>query len=254
MDQAKAVRNTGREPVQVTDVGYKVWFPKQASGVLKSYDFALREMKSTELADSNQVTQSGKTPFMNVLEIKEWGKDADLPVAQATKIATQGYDSIATSTNSAQGAQTAELSGATFPLAGVGWDLPYEAAHKTVRESPLVFTTISKEDLSSAPEKTISLTDAQLPLLWNSLADIVMTFRQEKLQKVEVTFKQPPPVDELLAQFTKTLGAPSQKRIEAQTGATEIHWPAGRLTPDVFVTESQGIMKLLYQAPGTKTP
>ena len=77
----------------------------------------------------------------------------------------------------------------------------------------------------------------------------MLGFSHESMTSVEVTFKQPPSIEEVVKQFTKILGEPSSKKIEAQYGSTEIRWNSQKKLPGVYVTESQGIMKMLYQPP-----
>ncbi len=49
-----------------------------------------------------------------------------------------------------------------------------------------------------------------------------------------------------------TPGNPAEKKLEEQYGTTELHWTSKPGLPDVFVTESQGIMKIIYQPPLTR--
>jgi hypothetical protein len=250
LDQAKAVHNHGHEPVLVDKVEYKVWFPNQMQGTLKNYDFALREAGSTDIEQKNEVEQHGPTPYMDLLEISNWGAPASLPIAQATAIAKQDYSRGAQPLTLAGSADAGLSSGALFPIPGLDWSVDYPTASKTLENSTLIYTSLSKLDTSSTPDKTVTLTGAQLPTLWNGLADIVIGFNQGKMNKVEVTFQQPPPVQEVITDFTKVLGDPAEKKLDAQYGTTEIHWPAKASFPDVFVTESQGQMKIIYQPAG----
>ncbi len=249
LDQARSMRNPGHAPTLVDKVEYKVWFPNQLNGTLKSYDFALREIKSTGIDGSNEVSQQGPTPYMDALEINSWGASGQLPVAQATIIEKQDASLSSQAVNPTSTGGAAAVSGATFPIPGVDWSTDYPKAHRYLEDSTLVFTSISKFDPHPGTDESITLTGAQLSSLWNSLADIVLTFTKGKMTKVEVTFKQPPPVDEVITDFSKVLGAPDEKKLEAQYGTTEIHWTSKAGAPDVFVTESQGQMKIIYQAP-----
>ena len=249
-DQAKAVHNNGHEPILVDKVEYKVWFPNQIHGSLQNYDFALRERSSVTLDHSNVVVQQGDTPYMDVLDIQDWGTPATLPVAQATAIARQDYSRANQPAAVASAEQQNPASAALFPLPGVDWGMDYPTASKYIENSPMVFTSQSKQDTSASPDKVITLTGLQLPALWNSLVDAEVTYAQNKMSKVLLVFKQPPPVEELVADFSQVLGAPAEKKLEAQYGTTEIHWLAKAAMPDVFITESQGQMQLIYQPPG----
>ncbi len=89
-EQAGAVGNLGHEPVIVTPVSYKVWFPTKITGVLKSYDFGLRETLEAAISDANEISQGGPTPYMDLLNIEQRGGPGALPLDQATLIAIQG--------------------------------------------------------------------------------------------------------------------------------------------------------------------
>jgi hypothetical protein len=251
IDQAKAIRNPGHAPTLVDQVEYKVWFPNQFDGALKDYDFALRETSSSPISKDNVVTQQGPTPYMDVLEINQWGGEGTLPLAQATAITKQDYSRASQSAVTGATSGVAAQSGTSFPVDGMDWSMPYPAAQHFLENSTLIFTSVTKLDPSNAPDKTVTVTGAQVPSLWNSLADIVLSFSNNKMTKVEVTFSQPPAVDEVVTKFSAALGDPVEKKVEAQYGTTEMHWASKPGLPDVFVTESQGIMKIIYQPPSS---
>ncbi len=252
LDQGKSIRNPGHAPTLVDKVEYKVWFPNQFEGTLKSYDFALRETNSTSVNKDNEVSQQGATPYMDVLEINRWGDKGALPVASPTVIAKQDYTRSSQPLDTMVSNDASVPPGAIYPIAGMDWSMPYPVSQHYLENSPLLFTSVSRLDTSATTDKTITVTGAQLPSLWNSLADIVLTFSSNKMTKVEVTFKQPPPVSDVETKFTAILGQPVEKKLEAQYGTTELHWMSKGELPDVFVTESQGIMKIIYQPPASQ--
>jgi hypothetical protein len=249
IDQAKAIRNPGHAPTLVDKVEYKLWFPNQFDGALKSYDFALRETGSTLISKDNELSQQGATPYMDVLEVNQWEGEGTLPLAQATAIPLQDYSRSNQPLTPVATADASTPSGAIYPIPGMDWTMAYPAAQHFLENSTLLISSVSRLDTSTAPDKTVTVTGAQLPSLWNSLTDILLSFSNNKMTKVEVTFKQPPPVDDLVTKFSTTLGDPVEKKLEAQYGTTEIHWVGKPGFPDVFVTESQGIMKIIYQPP-----
>ena len=249
-EQAAAVTDRGHPPILVDKVEYAVWFPRQLDGVFKDYDFALRETRSQPIAKSNEISQHGPTPFMSVLEVSDWSAaEGTLPLAEATKIDTVNPVSPAATVSG--GGASAQLRAAdlAFPIPGMDWSMDYLTAHKFIENSPLVFTTFSPVDRTPNPAKTIILTDLLLPAFWNNTTDTNLTFQAEHLTGADVTLKAPPPVSEVIAQFTALLGEPVEKKLDAQYGTTRIAWKGKGKSPDLLVTESQGIMKLLYQAP-----
>ena len=247
LEQFRGISNLGHEPILVDKVEYQVSFANALDGVLKSYDFALRETGATSISKTNKVAQHGATPYMDVLEIKEWGPPTS--PSEPTKIEAADYAGLIAGSGTAGAAGSPEGTGAVYPIGGLEWGMAYADCHKFLRDSPLIFTSISSEDPGQTPDKTITLTDAKLPLLWNSLTDVVLNFHLGALASVEVTFKQPPSIEEVVKQFTKILGEPAHKKIDAQFGSTEIRWNNQKTLPGVYVTESQGIMKMLYTPP-----
>jgi hypothetical protein len=249
MEQAAAVRNRGHPPVLVDKVDYSVWFPQDLNGTFKSYDFALRQTQSQSIAGANQVSQQGATPFLSVLDIDKWSAaKGNLPVAQATVIDTDNSAVMAAATGSGDQYGTGlKASDLVFPVPGMDWNMDYLVAHKFIENSPLVFTTFSRADLTANPAKTISVTDLRLDSFWNNTTDTVISFQDNRMTGVEVTLTAPPPVTDVIAQFSAFLGEPAEKKLEAQYGTTRVVWKGKDKAPDIVVTESQGIMKLLYQ-------
>jgi hypothetical protein len=248
VDQAKAVHDLGHLPVLVDRVEYTVWFPRQFSGTLKAYDFALREARSTSIVKSNEVVQKGATPFVDSLDIQSWGEEGELPVADATKIdtdhstSTSPAESVATST----GLKKSDL---IHPIPGMDWSMDYPSARHYVENSPLPFTTFSDYDASSNPDKTLTVTDLQLSSFWNNAVDARVSFHYDQMTEVEIDLKEPPPVEDVITQFSALIGDPTEKKIDAQYGTTRIFWKSRHQTPAIIVTESQGVMKILYQGP-----
>jgi hypothetical protein len=243
-EQAKAVHDAGHPPVLVDKVNYTVWFPQKVTGTLKSYDFALREMQSVPLADVNQVDQRGDTPYLDELSVNAWGGDGSLPLAEATAINTDNPAPVAPPA----GISGADGSGLLSPIPGVDWSMSYVDAHKVIENSSLVFTTLSPLDATSAPEKTIAITDMQSGF-WGSTVDAALIFQGGKSKEVELTFKEPPPIEDMIGKISGVSGDPSEKKLDAQYGTTRIVWKATPKSPAIEVTESQGILKMLYKSP-----
>ena len=249
LEQAKAVTNRGHPPILVDKVEYSVWFPQALDGTLKDYDFALRETRSQPITKSNQVTQQGATPFLGVLDVAARGATATLPVAEATRIDTKESTAAVSGSTAGGASKTLRADDLQFPIPGMDWNMDYPTAEHLMRDSPLVYTTLSPNDASANPTKTLSVTDLQLAAFWNNITDATVTFQNNHMTEVDITLKSPPPIDELVSEFSSLLGEPVEKKIDAQYGTTRIGWRGRGKMPDILVTESQGIMKLLYQAP-----
>jgi hypothetical protein len=244
MEQAKAVHAVGHVPVLEDKVEYTVWFPRKLTGALKSYDFALRNMQSVPIADANQIVQQGATPYLDELDVSAWGGDGALPIAQATAIETANPTPVTASAGPGGADAPALLS----PVPGLDWTMDYVEAHKFVENSPLVFTTLSPLDTTANPAKNFVITDMQSSY-WSSAVDVAINFQADHMDQIEFTFKEPPPIEEMISKISGVLGNPAEKKLDAQYGTTRIAWPATQKFPGILVTESQGILKMLYQPP-----
>ncbi len=235
-EQAGAVGNDGHEPVVVTPVSYKVWFPTKITGALKSYDFALREILNAAVSNTNEISQNGPTPYMDLLNIEQRGAPGILPLGQANAIAVQGdaYQQNAP-------AVASELTSSSPLMPELPWDRSYADSLQALRKSSLVLTNISNDDA----KREIDLTGVQLPSLWNNQADISLHFDLERVNGIEVTFTQPPALPVVVESFTNALGDPVEKTLAAQYSDTRVHWVRNEKPHDVLVTESQGVMKIL---------
>ena len=248
VEQAKAVHNPGRAPVLVDQVDYTVWFPNQLDGTLKSYDFALRETKAASISKSNFISQAGSTPFLTELTVSVWGEPGTLPLAEATAIPTDNaIFTAAVATATGEGALTA--GDMICPIPGMDWKQDYLSAHKFLENTALIFTNLSATDMSPSPDKTISLADYQSAAFGNSTMNVGISFHAETMTGMELTFKDPPPVEELVTKISALVGAPAEKKIDAQYGSTRIVWKGHGKSPELALIESQGIMKLLYKRP-----
>ncbi len=241
-EQAHAVGNFGREPILVTPVEYKVWFPTKVTGNLKSYDFALRQTQDLPIADTNEISQRGPTPYLDVFSLNKRGAPSDLPLDQETPIQIQGQ-SPETAALATTPAPTAASSSLILPE--LPWDLSYKDSLQALKASTYPYTNISSEDSDPGTKKQIDITGVRLPSLWNEQADISLHFSDDKLSTLEVTFTQPPALSVVVESFTKLLGRPVEETVAAQYGDTRAHWVGNKKPHDVLVTESQGIMKIL---------
>ncbi len=54
-------------------------------------------------------------------------------------------------------------------------------------------------------------------------------------------------MEEIIDKFSRILGEPVEKKLDAQYGTSRIFWQRRDDAPDITVTESQGILKILFQ-------
>jgi hypothetical protein len=241
LEQAAAVSDIGHEPVLVTPVEYDVFFPSMIKGILQTYDFALRETRNVILTDTNKISQRGPTPFVDILSIESRGGPAELPLSKATIIPVETSNGANGSGASSSAATT---NSAAF-LPEIPWDSTYAKAHETMRDSSLIFSNISAEDMSDNKKKQITINSVELPSLNNNLADVGIYFGNDRMTSVEITFRQAPSLPEITTAFSKELGKPVDQKLEAQYGNSRVHWTENTSPHDVLVTESQGTMKIL---------
>jgi hypothetical protein len=242
LEQAAAVIDRGRAPVVVDKVDYTLWFPTGLRGKFDGYDFALRDRFSHALADVNQISSTADTMYMSVLTIKQRGEPMATPdVKNDIAVASQAATEAGGAANA--GAPT----GPWNPISLLSWDTSYGDAHKTLRESSLIFSSISPEDLSNKAEKTITLSDLQLPLLWKMPADVDITFSHDHMQAITATSKQPPPFEQAVADFQKRFGSPAAREIGAQYQRSLARWDKVDQALTVTLTESQGILKVIIE-------
>jgi len=201
----------------------------------------LREIQNVSINDTNKVSQRGPTPYMDTLSISSRGSMASLPLDKATVISFQDQTDMKKAQSAAP--EPPRLSSSSL-VPELPWDLNYTNAYRTLRNSTYSFTSISPED-SSSKSKQIELSGAQLPSLWSDQADINLSFSDDKVAIVEITFTQAPTMPLILENFSKLLGNPVENKMEAQSGTSRLHWVRNEKPHDVLVTESQGTMKIL---------
>lgn len=249
VDQARAIRNRGRTPVLVDEVPYSVWFPTTIEGQTQSYDFALRSVNQRTVTQTNRITHTGPTAYMTVITLKSRGRSA--PTPQPVKIVADTH-AMTGNAGSHENRYSKSVADPRWnPIPNLSWGDDYHAAHKVLRDSTFTFTSITKEDLTDAADKTILHSDVKLNALWMGLADIEVIFSKDRMSRIVVTFKAPPPLSEVIASYEKRFGTAEQKTIASQYETSLARWKATEQRPSVLVTESQGILKILYEVKGS---
>jgi hypothetical protein len=254
IEMAKAVSNRGHPPVIQDAVNYTIWFPTALDGHFDGYDFAARKCESQTIASTNRIAHAGQSLFMGVISIDHRGAGATVPAIAAPEIAAvvkpaEPSDKSAT-TQEAGGSLASSDSTLWNPFPNLSWNLNYDNSHRFLRESTVIFSSISPEDLTNHPQKTITLSDAQLPDLWNAPADVQFNFDSDHLQSITATLKQPPPFEQAAADFAKRFGPANQKQLGTQYERSLAQWNDAGNGLSVTLTESQGTMQVLLTKKG----
>ena len=244
VDQAKAIVNRGTAPVVVDEVSWTLSFPTKADTEVSAYDFALRQVSSTQTKASNVVRVKSGTAWMNALNLGTRGASAT-PVVDASPGAPilKAGDAVAVGRADAE-----KLADVFNPLPALSWGDSYSATHRLLREAPTRFVAISAEDRSNAPQKTIQWSGAEV--LFGSAADFDVSFDNDRMTKIAATFVTAPDFPAAVATYEKKFGPASEKVLDkAQFETNVARWkiaaPAGVLS--IVLTQSQGEVKAIYE-------
>jgi hypothetical protein len=243
VEMAKAIVDRGRPPVIVDRITYSVWFPTLLTARLNSYDFALRNIANYSINGTNHVVSDGATPFMSELSVESRGAPAKVPDAAIIASAPVSGKSAGAHSATAPGT-LANSAGPWRPIPKVVWKMSYADAYDILHNSKLSYTSLSSKDVSNNTAKTITITDATIPTLWNVVADIEIRFDEAGANDVTVTFKQPPPFKQAVSDLKKELGAPVEMNEGTQFERSLAKWNASEM--NVMMTESQGILKIQF--------
>jgi hypothetical protein len=243
VDQAKAIRNRGRAPAIVDKVDYTLSFPTQDDFHFAGYDFATRKVLESSGTNSNVLRVKNRELWMGVVDFARHGANAPAVAdanTGATKETVAGGEVIADDTNT-------KLAGIWNPIPGLQWGDSYSRAHKTLNDAGVAFTSISPEDKSRSPDKTINWMEAQV--LFGSPANFDVTFEGGKMTRIAATFTRPPDMKEVVAAYEKQFGPAIEKVFTRQEEQSIARWtvkapPVGTL--EIKVTEVQGTQVITY--------
>jgi hypothetical protein len=243
VEMAKAVINSGHLPVQVDPVNYALWLPTTIEGRFTRYDFALRAVAELPISNTNRISQEGTTPFMSVLTIDHRGAVSPVPdvAVAAIRVTPEAGSGATTRPKGVAPASTDPWN----PIAGLGWQTDYATAHKSLQGSNLAFSSMTPFDPAEKTRKAIVLSDARLPVFWNSPADVELFFSGSNLRSMTITFKQPPAFGIAVSDLEKRLGAAAEKHAGAQFEQSIARWNNASIGLNLVMTESQGTLKIL---------
>lgn len=241
-EQAAFIKADGTGPAIQQEVGYTLSFPTLLSGLLTNYDLSLHPVNTVSLDQTNGLHVPPRATWMGGLHISERGEAAKEVVVEAEK------STSAPSETAPSGVATQKRwlhLPRPIPTLEVDWDSNYRSAHQLLRDSSIVRTDISEEDLSEVPDKVITLTAAEI--WFDRPADVVLGFQGDVLTRITATFVPPPDWDRAVAMLSTQWGAQPSKNRRYATGSdtSEARWevpgPDGENGLNVLLSEVQGI-------------
>lgn len=243
LEQAKAVRNPGHAPIIVDPVSYTVSFPDSFDAAFVGYDFAMRETSRTVLKGTNTLRQKGQTIWMGLLEFTARG--ATMAVERDPSPGASAGDAVAVS----KSAETTDagLAGIQNPVPNLSWGDNYARARRVLEDSMFIKTSVSPGDYSDNTEKTIQVGEAEI--LARTPADVGLSFRNDRMKQIVVTFCQAPAFTQLVAELEKQYGVPAAKSLaDSAAFQSEVKWllKHEKAKLAILATEVQGVVRIIY--------
>ena len=242
---ADAIHDVGHAPVVVDRVGYTLSLPTEFAGRFEGYDFALRKVSDRPLSPSSTFVCEPSELLVGMLHIDRRGQPAQPP---ATTLAIA--DSPESSKSGGPGPSVASTPTVADdlwnPIPGLRWKMTYAEAHRALSEGKRVHGTLSRPDSAG---RTIEVTDVELAP--DAPADAVLSFEAGQLRKIDVTFKRPPALVVVIADYEKRFGLPAEKSLKRQEELSRIRWHyvRGNQALDVVMTEAQGTLRIAFDLP-----
>jgi len=208
-EQARAIIKRGKPPVIMDKIKFDIYFPFSIYGRIEFYDFALRKFAEIKLNGENIINISPQKNYYMIKFIidKKDKIKTSLPLYQE-KIKIERKT---TKHKPEFLKKREEFINLWCPVKELNWAMDYAQTHQILRDSTLIFTTISPFDSSEKIEKKIILTDFEI---WNCVADMEILFKDNFMESIFFTFKEIPSFDYLIEVLKKELGEPKEKRIE----------------------------------------
>ncbi|HCE46584.1 MAG TPA: hypothetical protein DET40_23810 [Lentisphaeria bacterium] len=243
VEQAKAVRNPGIAPIVVDKVSYTLSFPVEINGRFTGYDFALRQTEENTITGQNTIRKPEQTLWMGLLEFSGRGKNMDVAVDPSPGVNTIAAKGEIKETETTD----LKLAGIFNPLPALSWGDNYNRAHRSLRDGTIVRTSITPQELSDKPSKTISLKEASL--LLGMPSDIDVIFSEDKMSQIAVTFTQAPSFADLVAKCKEAFGKPVREKIvDVASEQSEVQWSVKKTEGTLLITatEVQGVVRMRY--------
>lgn len=258
-DQAVFITNHGKGPSIQQKVGYTLSFPTQLTGSLTSFNFSLHAQDSWNLEDSNVLEIPPQAAWMSQVEIAKRGEAAREVVSDArpTDPPLLALSSPASAQDKPErkNSKGPELP-APIPSLDLPWGIAYHLAHKTLRDSWIVYNDVTKEDQSPSADASITMRGAEI---WFGLpATVVFGFQNGGLVRITATFVPPPDWDQAVAELTKQWKREPENNRRFTTGSdtSQARWQipstSGNGTLDISLSEVQGIGTLTFDSTQTR--
>ena len=229
----------------VDKLGYTLVFPTEVSGRFEGYDFALRRIAQQPLSSGNRLVCEPRELFMAVLTMAGRGKPmATPPITLPIATGPQPPAAAALADSTAK-----QLPAPRKPVPGLAWGVDVQTARRVLRESLMIAGGIARPETGEAQN---SITVSDVPWLWNSPADLLLSFRNGRLQAIRATVKRPPSLIEAVADYEKQLGPPLEKQFARQEEVSRIRWHVkqGADLLEIIIAEAQGTMTISYEVTG----
>jgi len=166
-EQAKAIISRGKPPVVMDRVKFNLYFPFSIYGRIEFYDFALRKFSEIKVNGENTVEISpSKNYYMMKIIVDKRGRIKNYLPEILRKKKTKKEKTVEKVIFSKKGINLKNL---WSPIKGLNWSMSYAKCHQFLRDSTLIFTSISPFDSSKKKEKKIVLTEFEI---WDCIADM----------------------------------------------------------------------------------
>ncbi|MGB8353933.1 MAG: hypothetical protein WCD79_08620 [Chthoniobacteraceae bacterium] len=235
----KFIDNDGVAPVLVDKVPYKIWFPQELTGHFNGYDLALRQ-RLDKAVSGGVIDHDGSELYLATLAIDHRGSVLDTPpsdnVSSAVAAGTTGSTGSNIDPRAVPGLQTL-----WNPMPGVTWADAMDAVEKNLRQAGVTLDAARGAD----DNLHIANTDA----FFHKSADVDVVYAKGLMEKINVTFSQPPELVDVIAAYDKQLGPSISKIISPGANApSTVKWLLKKdgQSLSVTATEVQGVLSLSF--------
>lgn len=241
LEMGSRVQAAGTAPVDLDRVPFTLWFPNKMSGRLERYDFAGRRVGDEAVAGGS-VAYDGRPQFALRLIVTSRGAVCETPATERpVASATVGGDADVETT-----LPPVADPALWTPYPGFAWnDSPALAARRFRALAVRAGWKVGFVRDEAAGTAYVEGTDA----IFGALGSLRFDGSAQGLERVELVFAAPPPLERVLQAYTKELGPPvADERSPTADKPSTVRWCAGppRGPVTVEVLEVQGVMTLQF--------
>jgi hypothetical protein len=234
----KLIDKNGHPPIVVDRTPYQVWFPRDLHGRFTVYDLARRKRGEALITDGH-LQFSGGEAYISALAVTNPGsRFVSTPKTTTGNSFETQSPSIA---NEAAGTSNPAFAVLWNPLPGIRWNDNIATTNEKLRRPPFVNVPIAID------QQGIHLTRTNV--LFGNSSDIDVNFLRGRMISIDVTFLQPPPLEEVIDAYDRQLGPSSEKRLaNSEDLVTTVTWMQRHSgsTLSVSLTETQGTLTISY--------